>query len=140
MANVLGLKVIFCVDFVDVKGLLKFVICDNDLVCMMEFEMLYGYEGEVLEEEYFILIGKARVYCEGFDIMLVIFNKMLLFIFEVVKVLEGEGIFVEVIDLWIICLFDYVMIVEFVKKINCLVVIDESWLFVGVLVEIVYEI
>lgn len=140
MVNIFGLKVIFCIDFVDVKGLFKLVICDNDFVCVMELELLYGYEGEVFEGEYLVFIGKVVVCCEGIDVILVFFNKMMLLMMEVVEKFEVEGISVEVIDLCIICLLDYYMIIELVKKINCLVVIDEFWLFVGVFSEVVYEV
>ncbi|WP_421948343.1 pyruvate dehydrogenase complex E1 component subunit beta [Phaeodactylibacter xiamenensis] len=140
MANVPGLKVISCVDPADAKGLLKSAIRDNDPVCMMESEMLYGYEGEVPEEEYLIPIGKARVHREGYDITLVTFNKMLLPTLEAAKALEGEGISAEVIDLRTIRPLDHATIVESVKKTNRLVVIDESWPFAGVSAEIAYEI
>ncbi|KGE85805.1 pyruvate dehydrogenase complex E1 component subunit beta [Phaeodactylibacter xiamenensis] len=140
MANVPGLKVISCVDPADAKGLLKSAIRDNDPVCMMESEMLYGYEGEVPEEEYLIPIGKARVHREGSDITLVTFNKMLLPTLEAAKALEGEGISAEVIDLRTIRPLDHATIVESVKKTNRLVVIDESWPFAGVSAEIAYEI
>jgi pyruvate dehydrogenase E1 component beta subunit len=140
MANVPGLKVISCVDPADAKGLLKSAIRDNDPVCMMESEMLYGYEGEVPEEEYLIPIGKARVHREGSDITLVTFNKMLLPTLEAAKALEEEGISAEVIDLRTIRPLDHATIVESVKKTNRLVVIDESWPFAGVSAEIAYEI
>jgi pyruvate dehydrogenase E1 component beta subunit len=140
MANVPGLKVISCVDPADAKGLLKSAIRDNDPVCMMESEMLYGYEGEVPEEEYLIPIGKARVHREGSDITLVTFNKMLLPTLEAAKALEGEGISAEVIDLRTIRPLDHATIVESVKKTNRLVVIDESWPFASVSAEIAYEI
>jgi len=49
MANVPGLKVISCIYPDDAKGLLKSAIRDNDPICMMESEMLYGMKGEVPE-------------------------------------------------------------------------------------------
>ncbi|MFN5574949.1 MAG: alpha-ketoacid dehydrogenase subunit beta, partial [Bacteroidota bacterium] len=52
MANVPGLKVISCVDPADAKGLLKSAIRDNDPVCFMESELLYGFKGLVPEGEY----------------------------------------------------------------------------------------
>ncbi len=58
---------------------------------MMESEMLYGYEGEVPEEEYLIPIGKARVHREGSDITLVTFNKMLLPTLEAPKHWKGKA-------------------------------------------------
>ncbi|MCR9100707.1 MAG: pyruvate dehydrogenase complex E1 component subunit beta [bacterium] len=140
MANVPGLKVISCIDPADAKGLLKSAIRDDDPICMMESEMMYGYEGEVPEEEYLIPIGKARVHREGSDITLVTFNKMILPTLEAAKALEGEGISAEVIDLRTIRPLDHATIVESVKKTNRLVVIDESWPFAGVSAEIAYEI
>jgi len=44
MANTPGLKVISCTHPADAKGLLKSAIRDNDPVCVMESELLYGYE------------------------------------------------------------------------------------------------
>lgn len=140
MANVPGLKVISCIDPADSKGLLKSAIRDDDPICMMESEMMYGYEGEVPEEEYLIPIGKARVRREGSDITLVSFNKMILPTLDAAEALEGEGISAEVIDLRTIRPLDHAAIVESVKKTNRLVVIDESWPFAGVSAEIAYEI
>ncbi|MEQ8705843.1 MAG: pyruvate dehydrogenase complex E1 component subunit beta [Phaeodactylibacter sp.] len=140
MANVPGLKVISCIEPGDAKGLLKSAIRDNDPVCMMEAEMLYGYEGEVPEGEYLVPIGKAAVRREGTDITFVSFNKMMLPTLEAAKALEAEGISAEVIDLRTIRPLDHATIVESVKKTNRLVVVDESWPFAGVSAEIAYEI
>lgn len=140
MANVPGLKVVSCIEPGDAKGLLKSAIRDNDPICMMESEMLYGYEGEVPEGDYLVPIGKAAVRREGTDITLVSFNKMMLPTLEAAKVLEGEGVSAEVIDLRTIRPLDHATIVESVKKTNRIVVIDESWPFAGVSAEIAYEI
>ena len=59
---------------------------------------------------------------------------------EAAKVLEGEGVSAEVIDLRTIRPLDHATIVESVKKTNRIVVIDESWPFAGVSAEIAYEI
>jgi pyruvate dehydrogenase E1 component beta subunit len=71
MANVPGLKVISCVDPADAKGLLKSAIRDNDPVCFMESELLYGFKGLVPEGEYTVPIGLAAVRREGTDVTLV---------------------------------------------------------------------
>lgn len=42
---------------------------------------------------------------------------------KVVEVFEKDGVFVEVIDLCIISLIDVEIIIVFVKKINCVVVV-----------------
>ncbi|WP_116125024.1 pyruvate dehydrogenase complex E1 component subunit beta [Lewinella sp. IMCC34183] len=140
MANTPGLKVISCTDPADAKGLLKSAIRDPDPVCVMESELLYGYEGEVPEGEYLVEIGKAAVRREGTDVTLVSYNKMMLPTMEAAKILEGEGISAEVIDLRTIRPLDRKTIIESVKKTNRCVVIDESWPFAGVSSEIAYEI
>ncbi|MEL7427994.1 MAG: transketolase C-terminal domain-containing protein, partial [Bacteroidota bacterium] len=140
MANTPGLKVISCTDPADAKGLLKSAIRDNDPVCVMESEQLYGFEGEVPEGEYLVPIGKAAVRREGTDVTLVSFNKMMLPTMEAANKLEAEGISAEVIDLRTIRPLDHHTIIESVKKTNRLVVIDESWPFAGVSSEVAYEV
>ena len=140
LANCPGLKVISCVDPYDTKGLMKSAIRDQDPICFMESEQLYGLKGEVPEGEYLVPIGKAVVRSEGTDVTLVSFNKMM----EVTKAaaveLAKEGISAEVIDLRTIRPLDHETIVKSVKKTNRLVVIDESWPFAVVSAEIAYEI
>lgn len=140
MANTPGLKVISCTDPADAKGLLKSAIRDEDPVCVMESELLYGFEGEVPEGEYLVPIGKAAVRKEGTDVTLVSFNKMMLPTMEAANKLEAEGISAEVIDLRTIRPLDHHTIIESVKKTNRLVVIDESWPFAGVSSEVAYEV
>ncbi|HMQ59635.1 MAG TPA: pyruvate dehydrogenase complex E1 component subunit beta [Flavilitoribacter sp.] len=140
MANTPGLKVISCVDPADAKGLLKSAIRDNDPVCMMEAEILYGHTGEVPEGEYLVPIGVAAVRRPGTDVTLVSFNKMMLPTLEAAEILASEGISAEVIDLRTIRPLDHHTIIESVKKTNRLVVIDESWPFAGISAEVAYEV
>ena len=139
MANVPGLKVVSCIDPADAKGLLKTAIRDEDPVCFMESEQLYGFKGEVPEGEYLVPIGKAAVRREGTDVTLVSYNKMMLPTLEAADELAKEGISAEVIDLRTIRPLDHETIVESVKKTNRLVVIDESWPFAGVSSEVAYQ-
>lgn len=138
MANTPGLKVVSCTDPKDAKGLLKSAIRDDDPVCMMESEVLYGLKGEVPEEEYLIPIGKAAVRSEGKDVTIVSFNKMMEEVKNAAQELKKEGIEAEVIDLRTIKPLDIDTIVQSVKKTNRLVVVDESWPFAGVSAEIAY--
>ena len=140
MANTPGLKVISIVDPKDAKGLLKSAIRDDDPICFMESEMLYGLKGEVPEEEYLTPIGVAAVRKEGTDVTIVSYNKMMEVSKQAAVELEKEGISAEVIDLRTIRPLDHKTIVESVKKTNRLVVVDESWPFAGVSAEIAYEI
>ena len=140
MANVPGLKVISCIDPADAKGLLKSAIRDDDPICVMESEMLYGYQGEVPEGEYLVPIGVAAVRKPGTDVTIVSFNKMMLPCMEAAELLEKEGISAEVIDLRTIRPLDHATIVNSVKKTNRLVVVDESWPFAGISAEVAYEV
>ncbi len=140
MGNVPGLKVISCIDPADAKGLLKSAIRDDDPICMMESEILYGFKGEVPEGEYLVPIGVAKVRREGTDVTLVSYNKQVLTALEAAEELEKEGISAEVIDLRTIRPLDHGTIVQSVKKTNRLVVVDEAWPFAGVSAEVAYEI
>lgn len=140
LGNTPGLKVISCIDPADAKGLLKSAIRDNDPVCVMESEVLYGHEGEVPEGEYLVPIGVAAVRRAGTDVTLVSFNKMVLTALEAADELAKEGISAEVIDLRTIRPLDYQTVINSVKKTNRLVVIDESWPFASISSEIAYSV
>ncbi|HPQ21399.1 MAG TPA: pyruvate dehydrogenase complex E1 component subunit beta [Saprospiraceae bacterium] len=139
MANTPGLKVISCIDPADAKGLLKSAIRDDDPVCMMESEIMYGLKGEVPEGDYTVPIGKAAIRKEGTDVTIVSFNKMMEVSKTATEELEKEGISVELIDLRTIRPLDYETLVNSVKKTNRMVVVDESWPYGGVSAEIAYE-
>ena len=140
MANVPGLKVISIIDPYDAKGLMKSAIRDDDPICFMESEMLYGHKGEVPEEEYLVPLGKAKVRREGTDVTIVSYNKMILVALEAAEQLAKEGISAEVIDLRTIRPLDHQTLVDSVKKTNRIVIVDECWPFAGVSAEVAYEI
>ena len=140
LGNTPGLKVISCIDPADAKGLIKSAIRDDDPVCMMESEIMYGYKGEVPEDEYLVPIGVAAVRRTGTDVTIVTFNKMIIEAMKAAEELEGMGISAEVIDLRTIRPLDHKTIVESVRKTNRLVVVDESWPLYGVSAEIAYEV
>jgi pyruvate dehydrogenase E1 component beta subunit len=140
MANVPGLKVISPSNPYDAKGLLKSAIIDDDPVCFMESEMMYGDLGEVPEEEYYIPIGKANVVKQGSDVTIISYNKMMKVAIAAAEELEKENISAEVIDLRTIRPLDMETIVESVKKTNRVVIVEESWPFGAVCTEIAYRI
>jgi len=140
MANVPGLKVVSCIDPADAKGLIKSAIRDNDPVCVMESEQLYGHKGLVPEEEYLVPIGQAAIRREGTDVTIVSYNKMIEVAKKAAEELAKEGISAEVIDLRTIRPLDYDTIIRSVQKTNRLVVVDESWPFAGVSSEIAYAV
>src|SRR6476661_10526587 len=139
-ANIPGLKVISPSTPYDAKGLLKAAIRDNDPVCFMESEVMYGEKGEVPEEEYIIPIGKANIAREGTNVTIVSFNKMMKVALGAAEELAKEGISAEVIDLRTIRPLDWFTILESVKKTSRLVIVEEQWPFASVSSEITYRI
>jgi pyruvate dehydrogenase E1 component beta subunit len=140
MGNTPGLKVVSVSNPADAKGLLKSAIRDNDPVCFMESEIMYGEMGEIPEGEYTIPIGLADVKRAGKDVTIVSFNKMMKVALAAAVELEKEGISAEVIDLRTIRPLDYATIIKSVKKTNRLVIVDESWPVFGVAAEIGYAV
>lgn len=140
LANCPGLKVVSCIDPADAKGLVKSAIRDNDPVCVMESEIMYGLKGEVPEGDYLVPIGKAAIRREGTDVTIVSFNKMMEVAKRAAEELSKEGISAEVIDLRTIRPLDYETVIRSVQKTNRLVVVDESWPFAGVSSEVTYAV
>ncbi len=140
LANTPGIKVISCIDPHDSKGLLKAAIRDEDPICIMESEIMYGHKGEVPEGEILVEIGKAAVRREGTDVTLVSFNKMVEVCKSAADELAKDGISAEIIDLRTIRPLDIDTIIKSVKKTNRIVVVDESWPFAGVSSEVTYNV
>lgn len=126
-ANCPGLKVVTPSTPKDGKGLLKSAIRDENPVLVMESEVMYGWKGEVPEEEYFTPIGKADIKRAGSDVTILSFGKMVHVALEACDELAKEGIEAEMIDLVSLRPIDYDTIIESVKKTNRCVVVEESW-------------
>lgn len=141
LANIPGLKVISPSNGYDAKGLLKQAIrYEEDPICFLESEVMYGDKSEVPDEEYYIEIGKADVKKQGRDVSIVSFNKMMKVALGAAAELEKEGINAEVIDLRTIRPLDWMTVLESVKKTNRLVIVEEQWPFSSVSSEIAYRI
>ena len=78
-------------------------IRDPDPVCVLENELLYGQnfpiDSKVLDKDFTLPIGKARVQREGKDITLVAFSKMVGYCLDAAEQLKEAGIEAEVINL-----------------------------------------
>ncbi|MFK8269305.1 pyruvate dehydrogenase complex E1 component subunit beta [Capnocytophaga cynodegmi] len=139
-ANCPGLKVVVPSNPYDAKGLLKSAIRDNDPVIFMESEQMYGDKGEVPEGEYTLPLGVADVKCEGKDVTIVSFGKIIKEAFIAAETLAKEGIECEIIDLRTVRPMDSKTIFESVKKTNRLVILEEAWPFGSVSSEITYQV
>jgi len=127
-------------DSEDSRGLLKAAIRDNNPVCFMENELMYGssfeVSDEVLSPDFVVEIGKAKIMREGKDITLVTFSKMVGFAMEAAEILEKRGISMEVINLRTIRPYDRDTIMNSVMKTNRIVTLEEGWPQSGVGAEI----
>lgn len=141
LANIPGIKVVSPSNGYDAKGLLKQAIrYEEDPVCFLESEVMYGDKSEVPEEEYYIPLGKADIKKTGRDITIVSFNKTMKVALKAAEELEKENISAEVIDLRTIRPLDWQTILESVKKSNRLIIVEEQWPFASVSSEISYRI
>ena len=139
-ANTPGLKVIVPSNPYDAKGLLKSAIRDDDPVIFMESEQMYGDKGEVPEGEYTIPIGIADIKREGSDVTIVSFGKIIKEAYKAADELDKENISCEIIDLRTVRPMDHEAILNYVKKTNRLVILEEAWPFGNVATEITYQV
>lgn len=125
--HVPGIKVVAPAFPADACGLLKSAIRDPDPVVVLEAEMLYGFKGEVPDEEFLTPIGKAAVLQSGGHVTLVSFGKPVHMLMQAAKELAKEGIEAEVIDLRSLRPLDEETLMASVARTGRAVVVDESW-------------
>merc|ERR1711962_972244 len=98
-----GLKVISPYDSEDCKGLLKAAVRYPDPVVFLENELLYGtafdVEDKVLESDFVLPIGKAKLMRQGSDCTIVAHSIGVGFAIAAAEELAKDGISVEVINL-----------------------------------------
>ncbi|WP_445665808.1 pyruvate dehydrogenase complex E1 component subunit beta [Fodinibius sp. AD559] len=134
-----GLKVIYTSEPADAKGLLKSAIRDDNPVLFMESEQMYGMKGEVPEDDDFtILIGKAKVKREGSDVTVVAHGKMYHVATQAAEKLAKEDVDVEIVDPRTVKPLDMETIVKSIRKTNRCVIVDEAHPFGGLAAEVGY--
>ena len=127
LGHIPGLKVVFPSTPYDAKGLMISAIEDPDPVIFMEPKRIYrSGKQEVPEGMYRIPIGKAKVTQQGTDITVVAWGAMMREAEKAIKLLEADGISVELIDLRTINPIDEETIIESVKKTGRFLVIQEA--------------
>lgn len=140
-----GLKVLSPYSAEDYKGLLKAAIRDPNPVVFLENEIAYGETFKVSEEfsspDFILPIGKAKIEKEGTDLTIVGHSRALKFAVEAAEILEKDfGIKAEVLNLRSIKPLDVPAIVDFVKKTNHLVTVENGFPGFGVGSEICAQI
>ena len=92
LTNIPGLKVVCPSTPADGKGLLKAAIRDNNPVCFLESEMMYGMKGEVPDGEHFIPLGVGEIKKVGSDLTVITWGKIYHKVVKVVEQLELEPV------------------------------------------------
>lgn len=139
--SVPGLRVVSPYSAEDCRGLLKSAIRDNDPVVFLENEMMYGVEFDIdpkiLDKDFLIPIGKAKIERPGTDCTIVAHAKMVGHSLLAAEVLQRDhNVSVEVINLRSIRPLDRQSIIDSVKKTNRIVTVEEGWPQHGVGAEI----
>jgi len=125
--HVPGLKVVMPSTPADAKGLLKAAIRDDDPVVFIEHKLLYMADGEVPEDEDFLVpLGRAEVKRPGADVTLVAWSHMVTKSLAAAEQLAAEGISVEVIDLRTLVPMDMDTVLDSVGRTGRLVIAQEA--------------
>ena len=118
----------------DAKGLLKTAIRMEDPVLFMEHKALYrsaAARSPEPDQDYLLPFGKARIVREGTDLTIVTYGMMVHKSVNVARILEKEGISVEIIDLRTLLPVDMDTVLESVLKTNRALVVYEDHEFLG---------
>ena len=129
--SVPGLKVVSPFDAEDCRGLLKAAIRDDNPVVVLESELMYNAKfdvsDEVLDEDFVIPIGKAKILRQGSDVTIISHSKQLTNCLQAAEELEKKGVSAEIINLRTIKPLDMDTIIKSVKKTHRVVTVDEGW-------------
>lgn len=126
-----GMKVVVPYDSEDAKGLLKAAIRDPDPVVCLENEILYGVafpvSDEVLDKDFVLPIGKAKIMRPGKHVTLVAHSYAVQTALDAANELSSKGIEAEVINLRSLRPLDTETIFKSVQKTNHLVTVEQGW-------------
>src|SRR5260370_995929 len=112
-----GLKIVIPSSPYEAKGLLLASIRDPDPVLFFEHKRLYRmFKEAVPKGEYLIPLQVARTVREGTDISVFCYGLMVHYALDAAKVLEGEGVSVEIVDLRTVYPLDRQAIVTSARK------------------------
>lgn len=136
-AHIPGLKVVMPSSPADAKGLLLAAIEDPNPVVFIEHRWLHGISGDVPKRYYTEPIGVSRLIQKGRDVTIVALSHMAVESLRAARVLEEEGISVEVIDLRSVAPYDREAIVKSVQKTKRLLVADTAVARAGFSAEII---
>lgn len=127
-ANTPGLKICAPGNALDVYGILKAAIRDDDPVIVLEPKYAFGMASNVPDaaEDYVVEIGKAKVVREGTDVTIVGYQWGILLATQVAEEFAKNGISCEIVDLISLVPYDKETILNSVRKTGRAIVVNES--------------
>lgn len=125
-AHTPGLKVVLPSTAYDAKGLMKSAIRDENPVIFLEHKLLYTFRGLVPEEDFLIPLSQCDIKHKGEDVTIVASGYMVWHGMMAAKILEKEGISVEVVDVRTISPLDEETIGASARKTGRVVVVAEA--------------
>ena len=125
-AHIPGLKVVLPSTPYDAKGLLKAAIRDDNPVIFLEHKFLYSFRGLVPDADYVLPLGKCDIKRPGKDVTVVASGLLVWYAMLAAKMLEPEGIDVEVVDVRTISPLDEETIGRSARKTGRVVVVAEA--------------
>ena len=136
-AHIPGLRVAVPSTAYDVKGLLLDSILGDTPTIFVEGRGLYSMIDHVPEEAYRVRFGEAVIRRKGNDATLVAIGSMVPLALKAAKMLEDEGIDVEVVDPRTLAPLDRKTICDSAFKTGRLIVADPTWNSFGSSAEII---
>tara|TARA_B100000614_G_scaffold36357_2_gene28674 strand:- start:2569 stop:3558 length:990 start_codon:yes stop_codon:yes gene_type:complete len=125
-AHIPGLVVAVPSTPADNRGLFKTAIRSDDPVVYFEHKNIWGYEGDVPEDEVLIPFGKGRLERKGDDLTIVSWSAQMHIAANAATLLQAEGISAELIDLRTLWPWDKQMVFDSVEKTGRLLITHES--------------
>jgi pyruvate dehydrogenase E1 component beta subunit len=140
-SQVPGLKVVSPWSVEDCRGLIKAAIRDDDPVVVLENEMMYGVEFDVedriMDKDFLIEIGKAKIERPGTDVTITAHAKMVGHCLQAAEILQRDyNVSCEVINLRSLRPLDRKSVIKSVMKTNRIVNVEEGWPQCGIGAEI----
>lgn len=136
LAHFPGLNVVMPALPKDAKGLTIAALTTSSPTIILEHRSLYDTVGEVPEAYEATPLGKASVVRPGTDLTIVAASLMVVEAMLAARMLEEEGISVEVVDIRSLRPLDEETILASIRKTGRLIVADTSWEAYGLVSEI----
>jgi pyruvate/2-oxoglutarate/acetoin dehydrogenase E1 component len=136
LMSVPGLKIVAPSTPADAYGLMKTALRSDGPVVYIDHKRLFPIPGEVPDAETFVPFGEALVRKPGSDVTIATHGFMVRIALEAARILEGEGVSAEIIDLRSLAPLDMNTVVQSVSKTGALVTLEEGQPTCGVGAEV----